>query len=113
MEKIRIRDAGWKQVGSGINTGSKTGAPDGRPGEENAGAPGPGHGHAVAGAREVELLARHEHLLHLLSCWCRRYLANDRETLTKAGGSGSRDGSASFRRIRIGPGHAETDPHRY
>jgi hypothetical protein len=87
MENSRIRDRnksdpGWKQVGSGIKTGSKTGAPDGRPGEEYAGAPGPGHGHAVGGAREVELLARHEHLLYLLSC--RRYLSNYRETLTKA-----------------------------
>jgi hypothetical protein len=75
MEKSRIRvgkksDPGWKQVGSGINTASETGAPDGRPGEEDAGAPGPGHGHAAAGAREVELLARHEHFLHLLSCCC-------------------------------------------
>jgi hypothetical protein len=62
MEKSRIGDQGWKKVGSG--------APDGRPGEEYAGAPSPGHGHAAAGAREVELLARHEHLLHLLSCRC-------------------------------------------
>ncbi len=89
MEKIRIRDAGWKQVGSEIKTGSKTGAPDGRPGEEDAGAPGPGHGHAAGGAREVELLARHEHLLHLLSCRCSRCLANDRKALTKAWGSWS------------------------
>jgi hypothetical protein len=73
-QNSRIRDPGWKQVGPGINTGSKTDAPDGRPGEEYAGAPGPGHGHAAGGAREIELLARHEHLFHLLSCRYRRYL---------------------------------------
>jgi hypothetical protein len=77
-------DSGWKKVGSGIKTGSKADAPDGRPGEEYAGAPGPGHGHAAAGAREVEILARHEHLLRLLSGCCRRCLANDRENVNQS-----------------------------
>jgi hypothetical protein len=87
MENSRIRDGkksdpGWKQVGSEIKTGSKTDAPDGRPGEEDAGAPGPGHGHAAGSAREVELLARHEHLLHLLSC--SRCLANYKENVNQS-----------------------------